>query len=278
MPLTAPNFNPLFSVRMNKFINTKAYTLLIILAIITGCTTVYQTVQSPDFKALYGPSKPKQRVLTQKAAEESLAQGAVSYRNDIKPTLDSRCVACHACYDAPCQLKLNSTAGLDRGATKQTVYNAARLDAADPTRLFIDATETEGWRKKKFYPVLNERMDSTQAALDNSILAKLLQLKRENPLPESGKLADSFKLDINRELECPTVAEFNQYKQDHSDWGMPYAMPGLSLKQEYTLMTWLQEGAKFDSKPALSSDAVETIALWEIFFNRSALKQRLCHH
>ena len=273
--MNTSHFNPLFSVRMNKYINTRAYTLLIILTIITGCTTLYRTVQSPDFKALYGPSKPKQRVLTQKAAEESLAQGAVSFRNDIKPILDSRCVACHACYDAPCQLKLSSSTGLDRGATKQTVYDAARLKAADPTRLFIDATETEGWRKQKFYPVLNERIDSAQAALDNSVLAKLLQLKRENPLPESGKLADSFKLDINRELECPTVAEFDQYKQDHSDWGMPYAMPGLSLKQEYTLMTWLQEGAKFDPKPALSADSVEAIAQWENFFNRSTLKQKL---
>lgn len=260
---------------MNKYISTRVYTLFIILTIITGCTTVYRTVQSPDFMALYGSSKPKQRILTQKEAEENLAQGAVSYHNDIKPILDSRCVACHACYDAPCQLKLNSTAGVDRGATAQIVYEGARLNAADPTRLFIDANKTEDWRKKKFYPVLNERMDSAQAALDNSILAKLLQLKRNNPLAESGKLADSFKLDINRELECPTVAEFNQYQQEHSDWGMPYAMPGLSLKQEYTVMTWLQEGAKFDPKPPLSTEAVSAISQWEKFFNRPTLKQQL---
>ncbi len=41
----------------------------------------------------------------------------------------------HACYDAPCQLKLGSTAGLDRGATKQVVYDGARLKAVSPTRL-----------------------------------------------------------------------------------------------------------------------------------------------
>ena len=177
--------------------------------------------------------------------------------------------------DAPCQLKLNSTAGLDRGATKQTVYDGARLTAAEPTRLFTDATDTEAWRMKKFYPVLNERMDSTQASLDNSILAKLLQLKRENPLPESGKLADSFEVDINRTLECPAVAEFDQYKQKHPGWGMPYAMPSLSLKQEYTIMAWLQEGAKFDPKPPLSAEAVAAIAQWEDFFNRPTLKQKL---
>ena len=56
---------------------------------------------------------------------------------------------------------------------------------------------------------------------------------------------------------------------------MPYAMPGLSLKQEYTIRTWLQEGAKFDPKPPLSAEAVAAIAQWEDFFNRPTLKQKL---
>lgn len=36
--------------------------------------------------------------MTQKAVKENLARRAVSYHNDIKPILDSLCVACH---DAP---------------------------------------------------------------------------------------------------------------------------------------------------------------------------------
>jgi len=175
----------------------KAYTLLIGLTIIAGCTTVYHKYQSPDFEALYGPSKPKQRVLTQKAVKDSLAQRAVSYHSDIKPILDSRCVACHACYDAPCQLKLSSTAGLDRGATKQTVFDGARFTAVEPTRLFTDATDTEAWRRKKFYPVLNERMDSAQAAIDNSILAKLLCNEyTHNPNQPTSLLTEVFALNL----------------------------------------------------------------------------------
>ncbi|NOQ14226.1 MAG: isomerase [Methyloprofundus sp.] len=257
---------------MNKYISTKVYTILAVLMIISGCTTVYQSVKSPDFEALYGPSKPKQRYLIE---DTDLAQGAISYHNDIKPILDSRCVACHACYDAPCQLKLGSTAGIDRGATKQLVYDGGRLKAIEPTRLFIDAINTQGWRDKEFYPVLNERKGSTQAALNNSLLAKLIQLKRDKPLPDTGKLADSFDLSLERTLECPTVEEFDKYKNKHPDWGMPYAMPGLSLKQEYTLMTWLQEGAKFDAQPPLSVVAVAAIKQWEHFFNRPSLKQKL---
>lgn len=257
---------------MPKYISTKAHTLFaVVFIIISGCTTVYQTVQSPDFEALYGSSEPKLRTL---AADNSLAKDAISYHQDIKPILDTRCVACHACYDAPCQLKLGSTTGLDRGATKQVVYGA-RLEAIDPTRLFIDATSTAGWREKDFYPVLNERVNSAQANINNSLLAKFLILKRGNPLPESGKLADSFDLSLGRELSCPTVAEFAGFKRDHPGWGMPYAMPGLSLKQEYTIMQWLQEGAKFDADPVPSNVAVKAIAEWEHFFNRQSLKQQL---
>ncbi|RLA20182.1 MAG: isomerase [Gammaproteobacteria bacterium] len=259
---------------MNKYLRAKFYTLLIILLIISGCTTMLPSVtpQAPDFETLYGPSQPKQRLISK---DTDITQGAISYHKDVKPILNSRCVACHACYDAPCQLKLGSTAGVDRGATKQLVYDGGRLEAIEPTRLFIDAVNTQGWRDKEFYPVLNERVDATQAALNNSLLAKLIQLKRINPLPESGKLSDSLDLDIYRKLECPTIEEFSDHKQNHPDWGMPYAMPGLSLKQENTIMTWLQEGAKFDAQAPLSVAAIATIAQWEQFFNQPSLKQQL---
>ncbi|MCK5356314.1 MAG: fatty acid cis/trans isomerase, partial [Methyloprofundus sp.] len=259
---------------MSQYISPKAYTVLAIFMLISGCTTVYQSVISKpvDFAVLYGESKPKQRLLTKGAV---LEKDAISYHQQVKPILETRCVACHACYDAPCQLKLGSTAGIDRGATKQLVYDGGRLKAVAPTRLLIDAVNTEGWREKDFYPVLNEGIDTHQAALSNSLLAKLIQLKRSNPLPETGKLANSFDLDINRKLECPTLNEFRKHKKKHPDWGMPYAMPGLSLKQEYTVMSWLQQGAMFDAKPALPAKAIRAIAQWEQFFNRSSLKQQL---
>ncbi len=256
---------------IHKYISTKINTLLIALIVFSGCTSVLQKARSPDFEALYGASQAKQRIITEPARH---TKGAISYQKEIKPILDARCVACHACYDAPCQLKLNSIAGLDRGATKQVVYDGARLEAVPPTRLFIDATSTEGWREKEFYPVLNERADSVQANLNNALLAKLLLLKRENPLPESGKLTDTFDLKLDRKLSCPTMDEFAQFKQDHPDWGMPYALPGLSLQQEYTIMQWLQEGGKFDVV-AVPKDALNVIGEWEAFFNRRSLKQQL---
>ena len=67
-------------------------------------------------------------------ATQALA-GPVSYSRDVQPILRDKCVACHACYDAPCQLNLGSGEGLLRGASQQAVYNGGRLQAQQPTRL-----------------------------------------------------------------------------------------------------------------------------------------------
>ena len=80
---------------------------LLVFLFITGCATlVYKTI---DYEGLYGPSAPKQRVLTPEQAKLYRQEHKVSFYKDIKPILDSRCVSCHGCYDAPCQLKLGST-------------------------------------------------------------------------------------------------------------------------------------------------------------------------
>ncbi|MFV0276432.1 MAG: hypothetical protein ACK5HY_04510 [Parahaliea sp.] len=54
--------------------------------------------------------------------------------------LQSRCMVCHGCYDAPCQLKLEAQTGLARGASQEPVYEGTRLLAANLTRLFDDAS------------------------------------------------------------------------------------------------------------------------------------------
>lgn len=246
---------------------------LLVFLIIAGCASiVYKTI---DYENLYGPSAPKQRRLTPEQAILYQQEHKVSFYKDIKPILDSRCVSCHGCYDAPCQLKLGSIEGLDRGATKQLVYDSTRLKITDPTRLFIDAIDTAGWRKKDFYPVLNERIDTKVANLDNSVLAKLIDLKRLNPQPTSGKLGKDYDLGLNRKLQCPAVEAFPKYQHEHPNWGMPYAMPGLSLKEEHTLKQWLQEGAKVEPLPPLSSKSVAAVAKWESYFNGATLKQKL---
>jgi hypothetical protein len=71
----------------------------------------------------------------------------------IKPVIDTKCVVCHACFDAPCQLVLTHADGLVRGASKRPVYDGLRVAPMQSTRLFIDANSTPLWREKVFYGV-----------------------------------------------------------------------------------------------------------------------------
>ncbi len=90
------------------------------------------------------------------ASASALLDGPVNFEQQVKPILEQRCVVCHGCYDAPCQLKLSSVAGLLRGASEERVYEPKRLGNMQPTRLFVDAKTTEEWRDRGFTPVLNE--------------------------------------------------------------------------------------------------------------------------
>ena len=68
------------------------------------------------------------------------AERPLKYQTDIQPIFETKCLACHGCYDAPCQLKLEAPEGLDRGASKNKVYNGVRTESVPPTRLFEDAS------------------------------------------------------------------------------------------------------------------------------------------
>ena len=88
-------------------------------------------------------------------------------------------------------------------------------------------------------------------------------------------MGKDFDLDLDRTLQCPTAEEFPKYQNEHPHWGMPYAMPGLSLKEEYTLLQWVQQGAKVEPLPAMSDQTIVEIDKWEQYFNGTTLKQKL---
>ncbi|MGB1110202.1 MAG: hypothetical protein ACPG4N_07590, partial [Gammaproteobacteria bacterium] len=83
---------------------------------------------------------------------------ALDYASDIQPIFDRYCVACHACFDAPCQLDLTQADGVFRGASKAPVYDGARIKAVRPSRLGIDAQSVDQWRERGFFPVLRGLM------------------------------------------------------------------------------------------------------------------------
>lgn len=100
------------------------------------------------------------------------ANANLSFQKDIKPILDKRCVVCHSCYNSPCQLKLSSFEGLIRGATKEEIYEN-RIKPANPSRLFIDASNKKEWEELGFYSVLKNYKNT-------NIMKELLVQKQKN--------------------------------------------------------------------------------------------------
>ena len=189
----------------------------------------------------------------------------ISFKDEIKPLLDKRCVSCHSCYNSPCQLKLSSYEGLKRGASKKDVY-ANRLSADDPTRLFVDASNEKQWREKGFFSVTNNLENENK-----SIMMQYLNQKMNNPL-NIGKYSPETD-----ELSCvKDKKELEEYFDKNPHKGMPYGFPALSKKEYNLLMTWLKQGAKSDLKnEKLPSKEQGLINSFEKFFNTKDIKHKV---
>lgn len=239
---------------------------ILLLTIIVGGCAFFVGIQLDQ---RFGPSSPQNRLT--KTTEVT----TVSYEQDVKPILEARCIVCHGCYDAPCQLNLSAHEGIERGANKELVYNPGRLLAMEPTRLFVDAQTPSGWREKQFFPVLNERVQTQEANLQGSLMAKMLLLKRQHPLPRVSPLPASFDFGIERAQYCPTMPEFEAFARNNPLWGMPYGLPGLNEQEHATVMTWLAEGAVDEASAPVRASARSAISEWETFLNGETPKEQL---
>jgi hypothetical protein len=197
------------------------------------------------------------------------AQGPpVSFARDVKPVLDGRCVVCHSCWDAPCQLILQAFEGVQRGASREPVYDSSRLVTKPPTRLFVDAHTTEEWRKKGFFSVLG-------GSAGPPVLTAMLALGHANPFPAGARLPDDVALDIDRKLECPGSGDFERYAREHPHGGMPYGMAPLTTDELRILASFVAQETPAPAAPALPAAAQAEVARWEAFLNGSSLKERV---
>ena len=230
-----------------------------------GCATYSGT----KLEQTYGAPVPHDRLVEAVSVEE------VDYWSDVKPVIEQRCVVCHGCYDAPCQLKLSSIEGIERGASPDVVYQQSRLKMAQPTRLFEDAHSVSDWRELGFHPVLNEHGNTLEANREAGVMYRMLKLKEENPLPETKLLPDNFDLSLNRKQFCAKPGTVDEYAKKNPLWGMPYGLPGIETEKQQTLLKWLEQGATHTARPPLSAEFFERIQVWESFLNNESLKAQL---
>jgi len=206
----------------------------------------------------------------------AISEQPLSFMDEVQPVLDKRCVVCHGCYDAPCQLKLNSHAGISRGANPQKVYDGERIKATPKTRLFVDAQTTEQWRQKGFHSVLNEEPNATpKNNLENSLMYKMLRQKQLYPQPKTGMLSEDIDISLNRKQQCVQPDKFDKFAREHPDWGMPFGLPNLPEQEYTTLVQWLGQGAPGSPSREIAAASVPQIVEWEAFLNQSGLRAQL---
>ncbi len=244
--------------------NLRRLFFICVALVFSGCATY----AGLNYDQLFGAPEVRER----QVALDS--EHAKYFMEEVKPIIDNRCVVCHACYDAPCQLKMSSVEGIDRGGSKTQVYEGTRLSAATPTRLFEDAQTTQQWRDLDFHPVLNEREQNAEANLEAGLVARLLKQKELHPQQQQDQL-EGFDFSIYRDQQCPTVEEHAAYQEQYPDWGMPFGMPNLNKTEYNKLMAWLENGALMNEHVPLTKTQQALVNQYETLLNGSALKNQL---
>lgn len=186
-----------------------------------------------------------------------------------KEVIENRCVTCHSCYSSPCQINMQSYAGLLRGANKKVVYDGRRLLPQHPTRMFIDAQSAEEWRDNfDFFPILNRKSP------EKSLLLQAVDEKNRRTTP--GKKLYSTQSG----LTCPKEDQFNSYIKANSSRVMPFGFPALDTMRLKHLKDWGRQGfpgpdstsqVTDSDLPALKTEVIK----WETFLNRSDPKSKI---
>ncbi len=266
-------------MKRNQFKTKPAWvqglTVLFLITFFSGCAMI-----AKDYTELYGPSSQQERILT---ADELKQNDHISFANEVQPILANRCAVCHSCNDAPCQLTFTSIEGIDRGASIEPVYNGSRFTQQNPSRLGVDASSTEQWREKGFFPVLNERTQNASINRHNSLLYKTLLLKRGHDYPEQGRLPEAYDIGTSLVEEesfihgqvCPNIERYADFSSANPQLGMPFALPPLNSNEFATIKTWIEQGAKAEPVKPLSEQLTQQVEKWEVFFNGSTKKEQL---
>ncbi|MDG0817383.1 fatty acid cis/trans isomerase [Bdellovibrio svalbardensis] len=191
------------------------------------------------------------------------------YTQRVQPIFNNRCLSCHSCFNAPCQLNLQNFDGFARGASNLNVYNGSRLKAVEPTRMWVDAKSTEAWRKKGFFDVHT----SNQPNLD--LFFSMVNLRSSKPRASISKgVAES-------QVCAANMLEFKVLELTAPELGMPYGLPPIASEDLAILENWVKNGAQGPTAEtkkqfhAISSESLKQVREWEGFFNRDDLRQKL---
>lgn len=201
-------------------------------------------------------------------AMASQVQPTDLYRDFAQSVFDQRCIQCHSCNNAPCQLNLTSYEGVRRGLHKIPAIDPERLQSTPPTRLGIDGGAENDWRKLGFHSILKG------SNLYGTLLLRSLSHKEKNAKKDPAELDP---LPATESMACPKVEEFQEFSQNRALAGMPYNLPAISARDLRKITTWMAAGAPGPKKPLFvaSQKEEDQKKSWEEFLNSADPRQRL---
>ena len=190
------------------------------------------------------------------------------FTHKIQPLFDNRCLSCHSCFNAPCQLNLQNFDGFARGANKLNVYDGTRTKSVLPSRIWVDAKSTEQWRTKNFFSV------HTSINPEQNVFFQMLNLRAVN--------SSSVKVQVHESQVCAAnMEEFSSLKKAKPELGMPYGFPSLRESELATIKGWIEKGAPGPSIAAetkqkeIPAKIYPQVEMWEKYLNQKDLKQKL---
>lgn len=211
------------------------------------------------------------------AQPRQASPAAPDYTNDIQPIFNRRCIACHGCLGSPCNVKLDTFRGVDRGGFGVNPYSS-HVEASPRVGMDVAKTTSE-WRQRGFYPVL-EREGSSSNRLDRSLLYQMVVSGYQHNQPGFSREAVMPLYAKRYEHKCAATPEaLNAYLQSNPAAGMPFGLPAVSGDELEKLAAWVSSGSPGPTPEALKKAGAvsnkSAVADWETFFNDPDPRNRL---
>jgi len=198
------------------------------------------------------------------------------YASEIQPIFNRRCIACHGCLGSPCNVKLDSFRGVERGGFGLNAYSVhfgayprTDMDAADSTR---------AWRRRGFYPIL-ARGGTKEKNLDGSLLYQMVAAGMRNDPGFSRHALDVLRPEHYKANCAATPVAISAQLGQHTAIGMPFGLPAISNEDFATLQAWVAAGSpgpdEGGRQRAMEVTNPEAVAAWEAFFNADDPRTRL---
>ena len=199
------------------------------------------------------------------------------YMTDIQPIFNRRCIACHGCLASPCNVKLNSFRGADRGGFGINPYGS---HVGSTPRVGMDVVQTTGeWRQRGFYPIL-DREGAVKDRLDRSLLYKMVAAGYRHNQPGFSREAVMALYAKRYNHQCPATPQaLDAYLEANPAAGMPFGLPAIDSADINKLTAWVANGSPGPTEEELLEagkvSGKAAVAEWEAFLNDPNPRNRL---